>query len=509
VERRIVICAPTGQDAALTSRVFQSVSIGSIVCRDTGELLEQLKRGAGALLLVEEVISGAGIRPLAEYVASQPTWSDIPILLLTRSGADSLDVRRAVDHLGNVTLLERPVRTMALISAARSAIRARERQYQVRDADQRKDEFLATLAHELRNPLAPIRTSMGILKHLHPDSDPVTRLRNVVDRQVTHLTRLVDDLLDVARITSGKVVLRKDRITLHSVINHAVEISNSSMEAKKHRLDVHEPESDHVLNADHARLVQSVANLLVNAAKFTPPGGHIMLDAQVDGDSVTFRVRDDGIGLEPVSLTRIFDLFAQTPVPGEAPTGLGIGLSLAKQFAEMHGGNLYAASEGLGRGSEFVLTLPVVVGQQPGSLREDAGAVAPLVSGGLRKILVVDDNVDAADTLESLLGMDGFAVSTVYDGVAAVAQARAAKPDIVVMDIGMPGLDGYEAARLIRQQPGGDAIVLIALTGWGQSNDRKRASEAGFDHHLVKPVDYDLLVRCLQSLPAHAVAQRA
>lgn len=509
MERRIVICTPTGQDAALTSRVFRSVNIGSMVCRDPGELLEQLPRGAGALLLAEEVISGAAMRPLAAYVASQPTWSDIPILLLTRSGADSLDVRRAVDRLGNVTLMERPVRTMALISAARSAIRARERQYQVRDADQRKDEFLATLAHELRNPLAPIRTSMGILKHLHPDSDPVTRLRNVVDRQVTHLTRLVDDLLDVARITSGKVVLKKDHITLRSVLNHAVEISSSPMDAKNHRLDVHEPEADYLLDADHARLVQSVANLLVNAAKFTPPHGHIVLAAHVQGDTATFSVRDNGIGLEPDSLTRIFDLFAQTPVPGEAPTGLGIGLSLARQFAEMHGGTLHAVSDGLGRGSEFVLSLPVVVEKKQGPLCEERVVTAPVACGSLRKILLVDDNVDAADTLDVLLGMDGFAVTTVYDGVAAVAQARAAAPDIVVMDIGMPGMDGYDAARLIRQQPGGEKIVLVALTGWGQSTDIKRASEAGFDHHLVKPVDYELLMRCLQPPPVELVAQRA
>ncbi len=509
MERRIVICTPTGQDAALTSRVFRSVNIGSMVCRDTGELLEQLPRGAGALLLAEEVISGSAMRPLVEYVAGQPTWSDLPILLLTRSGADSVDVRRAVERLGNVTLMERPVRTIALISAARSAIRARERQYQVRDADQRKDEFLATLAHELRNPLAPIRTSMGILKHLHPESDSVTRLRNVVDRQVTHLTRLVDDLLDVARITSGKVVLKKDLITLRSVVNHAVEISSSSMEAKKHTLEVKEPETDYLLDADHARLVQSVANLLVNAAKFTPPGGRIVLAAEVEGDTVTFRVRDNGIGLEPLSLTRIFDLFAQTPVPGEAPTGLGIGLSLARQFAEMHGGKLHATSDGLGRGSEFVLTLPVVLEQKPAPLRDELADAGPAASGRLRKILVVDDNVDAADTLEALLGMDGFAVTTAYDGVAAVAQARASAPDIVVMDIGMPGMDGYDAARQIRKQPGGDKIMLIALTGWGQSNDRKRATEAGFDHHLVKPVDYELLMKCLDAPGAERMAQQA
>ncbi len=501
MERRIVICAPTGQDGPLTSRVFDSVGIACVVCRNIGELMEQLSQGAGAILLAEEVFGGAGMRSLADYVVSQPTWSDIPILVLTRSGADSVDAQRAVEHLGNVTLLERPVRTIALITATRSAIRARERQYQVRDADQRKDEFLATLAHELRNPLAPIRTSMGILRHLHPDSGPVTQLRNVVDRQVTHLTRLVDDLLDVARITSGKVVLKKGHIALQSVIHHAVEISSSIMESKKHTLQIEEPEVSHMLDADHARLVQSVANLLVNAAKFTPSPGKILLSTEVEGDTVIFRVRDNGIGLEPTSLTRIFDLFAQNPVPGEAPTGLGIGLSLARQFAEMHGGSIRVTSDGLGKGSEFVLILPVVL-RDAVQLPAAHTVTVPCVGvprKDSRNILVVDDNVDAADTLEALLGMDGFNVTTVYDGVAAVAQANNARPDVVVMDIGMPGIDGYDAARLIRQQPGGDKILLIALTGWGQMADKQRAGQAGFDHHLVKPVDYEMLMQCLQA----------
>lgn len=501
MDRRIVICAPTGQDGALTARGYASVGIDSIVCSSLDQLMEQLTRGAGAVLLAEEVISRAGMRTLADYVVAQPTWSDIPILLLTRSGADSVEAQRAVEYLGNVTLLERPVRTIALITATRSAIRARERQYQVRDADQRKDEFLATLAHELRNPLAPIRTSMGILRHLHPDSGPVTQLRHVVDRQVTHLTRLVDDLLDVARITSGKVVLKKGRIALQSVIHHAVEISSSIMESKKHTLQIEEPSEPYVLDADHARLVQSVANLLVNAAKFTPAEGTILLRTEVEGDTVVFRVRDNGIGLEPASLTRIFDLFAQNPVPGEAPTGLGIGLSLARQFVEMHGGSILVTSDGPGKGSEFILTLPVVIRGEPQSAAIEAAPVprVHMPRHGSRKILVVDDNVDAADTLEALLGMDGYTVTTVYDGVAAVAQASSARPDVVVMDIGMPGIDGYDAARLIRQQPGGEKILLIALTGWGQTADKQRAGQAGFDHHLVKPVDYEMLMQCLQA----------
>ncbi len=508
MEARIAICAPTGQDASLTAQVFESVGIGSVNCANAGELMAQLQCGAGAVLLVEEAIGGAAMRPLIEFVQAQPTWSDIPVLLLTRTGADSADVRRAVENLGNVTLLERPVRTTALIAAARSALRARQRQYQVRHADQRKDEFLATLAHELRNPLAPIRTSMGILEHLHRDSPQVMQLRDVVNRQVTHLTRLVDDLLDVARITSGKVVLKKSEISLKSVVNHALEISSSTLEAKEHALELKQPAADYLLEADHARLVQSVANLLVNAAKFTPVQGRIQLTVEVLEGTVRFGICDNGIGLEAASLARIFELFAQTPVPGEAPTGLGIGLSLARQFAEMHGGTLHASSSGLGHGSEFVLTLPVVTCEvqnlpQPHDASEKVTLpVTPASEKALlnmKKILVVDDNVDAADTLEALLEMDGFEVSTAYDGLAAVAAVKAGQPDIVVMDIGMPGMDGYDAARMMRQQPGAEKMVLIALTGWGQSTDKNRASLAGFDHHLVKPVDYDTLIKCLQA----------
>ncbi len=513
MDRRIVICAPTGQDAALATRVFEAAGLSSVVCRDSAEVLIRLEEGAGALLLVEEVVSGRLMDVLSKHVAAQPTWSDLPVLLLTRSGADSADVRRAVERLGNVTLLERPVRTIALIAVARSAIRARERQYQVREADQRKDEFLATLAHELRNPLAPIRTSMVILANLHPDSKPVTELRSVVNRQVSHLTRLVDDLLDVARITTGKVVLKPELILLQSVVDHAVEISASLMEARQHRLEVDVPSKPHVLHADQARLVQSLANLLVNAAKFTPVGGRIDLSARVTGETVVFSVRDNGIGMDARSLTRVFELFAQTPVPGEAPAGLGIGLSLARQFSEMHGGTLSASSDGLGRGSSFVLTLPVV---RPNAPAPDTAAVArphdlptpraspgnapghPPGNGAARKILVVDDNQDAANTLELLLDMDGFQVTTVYDGVAAVAAAETEAPDVIIMDIGMPGMDGYAAARTIRQQVHGKDMMLIALTGWGQSTDRKRATEAGFNHHLVKPVDYATLMSCLQ-----------
>ncbi|RYF41394.1 MAG: response regulator, partial [Comamonadaceae bacterium] len=407
--------------------------------------------------------------------------------------SDSIDAQRAVETLGNVSLLERPVRTIGLISAVHSALRARERQYQVRLADQRKDEFLATLAHELRNPLAPIRTSMSIISRLQPLPE-IARLSAIVDRQVMHLTRLVDDLLDVARITTGKVVLQSQRTTLRSVLTHALEIASSAIQDRRHRLTVIQPEEEHPMDADHARVVQSLANLLGNAAKFTPPGGEIVVTATVDGPLAQFRVRDNGKGLAPKSLETIFELFAQAPTPGEPASGLGIGLNLARQFAQMHGGTIEASSEGLGRGSTFVLSLPVVV---PADAMGGAPAPAPSDRTERRRVLVVDDNIDAADTLQAFLDIEGFSTAVAYDGQAAVEAVSADPPDVVLMDIGMPRMDGYEAARRIRAATRG--IRLIALTGWGQELDRQKAELAGFDRHFVKPVDLQKLLDCLET----------
>ena len=493
MERRILIYPAVAQDGLLAGKVLSSVGIETLICRGTEAVLAALAEGAGALLVVEEVISGAALQPLKRFVEAQPAWSDLPILVLTKRGADSVEAQRAIEHLGNVTLLERPVRTIALISAAHSALRARERQYQVRLADQRKDEFLATLAHELRNPLAPIRTSISLIRRLQP-SQEVRKLADVVDRQAVHLTRLVDDLLDVARITTGKVALNAAHTTLSAVVTHALEIAASPMREKAHQLEVVRPPEDFTLDADHARIVQSLANLLVNAAKYTPPRGHITLTASVEAPLVTFRVRDDGRGLEPASLTRIFELFAQAKAADEPPTGLGIGLNLARKFAELHGGSITATSAGLGQGSEFVLTLPVVVGvEQPQS------GVAPPATDGAGagcRVLVVDDNKDAADTLEAFLSMEGFDVAVAYDGVEALAKVQSHAPDVVLMDIGMPRMDGYEAARMLRAS--GRPVRLIALTGWGQALDKVKAQQAGFDRHFVKPVDLATIVDALR-----------
>jgi CheY-like chemotaxis protein len=278
------------------------------------------------------------------------------------------------------------------------------------------------------------------------------------------------------------------------VITHALEIANSAIQEKSHRLEVRQPLQDFALNADHARIVQSVANLLGNAAKYTAAGGRIVLDAAVDGPMVVFRVSDNGRGIEPHALGTIFEMFAQAESPGEPLTGLGIGLNLARKFAEMHGGSITAHSAGLGRGSEFVLSLPVVTGLEPSAAPAEPPAPEPALKE--RKVLVVDDNNDAADTMEALLTMEGFSVSVAYDGAAAVEKVRTDPPNVVLMDIGMPRMDGYQAARLIRSQA--SQITLIALTGWGQLLDKQKAEEAGFDYHFVKPVDLPTIINCLR-----------
>jgi signal transduction histidine kinase len=500
LETRILVYAPIGKDAQLASKILDGAGMACTACRDASELSAELDKGVGVVLTVEEALAAGALAPLAQFVSRQPTWSDIPIVVLTHTGADSAGLDAAVERLGNLTLLERPVRTTTLISTIRSSLRARTRQYQVREADRRKDEFLASLGHELRNPLAPIRTSMAILKRMYPAAYGVTQVREVVERQVTHLTRLVDDLLDVARITSGKVELQCERIALSAIISHAVEICMPLLESSHHKIDVSYPPEPILLHADPVRLVQSLANILANAAKYTLKPDRIFFKARIENGNVIFSIKDPGIGLNQDSLLRIFDMFTQSDsTPGRVMGGLGIGLSLAKRFTEMHGGTIHAKSAGLCQGSEFVLTLPIVVDALSTDSASRHSIENEIFRARNRQVLVVDDNRDGADMLHRLFEADGFTVTTAYDGHEAVETVKRIQPDIVVMDIGMPGMDGYEAVRLIRLQPGGADILMIALTGWGQESTRQLAAEAGFDHHLVKPVDFDALKNFLEN----------
>jgi signal transduction histidine kinase/ActR/RegA family two-component response regulator len=492
MEKRVLIYAPSGQDAVLASKILALADVDNLVTGTAAQLAEALLVGVGAVLTVEEALPNGGLKTLGEFVQRQPNWSDLPIVLLTHRGPDSLSVRQAIASLGNVTLLERPVRTLTLITSLQSVLRAREKQYQVRETDRRKDEFLASLGHELRNPLAPIRTSMGLLTHLFPDQASVKKVCDVIERQVTHLTRLVDDLLDVARINSGKIELQPDYTTFAAVIGHVIELCAAAAAAKRIRIEQALPPDEVVLYADYARVVQIVANILSNAIKFTPAEGHILVRALVEDGCLKVHIKDTGIGLEPAALDRIFAMFEQSrPPSGQIASGLGIGLSLSRQFAEMHGGSVRATSEGLGKGSEFVVSLPVVTAG--GVARDSKGAEIIELADHRPKVLVVDDNRDAADSLQALFEIENCNAATAYDGQEALLAVERAMPDMIVMDLGMPGMDGYEAARRIRRTPGSQEVLMIALTGWGQDDARQRTIEAGFDHHLIKPVNFDAI----------------
>lgn len=498
MEKRVLIYAPTGQDAVLAAKMLAISGVENLVTDTAIQLASELLRGVGAVLTVEEALSNGGLKILGEFVQRQPNWSDLPIVLLTNRGPDSLSVRQAVTVLGNVTLLERPVRTLTLMTSLQSVLRARDKQYQVRETDRRKDEFLASLGHELRNPLAPIRTSMAVLSHVYPGQEPVRKVTEVIERQVTHLTRLVDDLLDVARINSGKIALQRDYTTFAAVMGHVIELCTGPAQARRIHIETALPQHEVVLYADYARVVQIVANILSNAVKFTPLEGYISVRAAVEGEWLKICVRDTGIGLEPAALTRIFAMFEQSrPPSGQIASGLGIGLSLSRQFAEMHGGSVHATSEGLGKGSEFVVLLPVVTEARP-EAPQPAGQA--FTGDDLRpKVLVVDDNRDAADSLQALFEMENCNVATAYDGFQAVQAVEQSMPDMIVMDLGMPSMDGYEAARRIRCKDGAKEVLMIALTGWGQSDARQRTIDAGFDHHLIKPVNFDEIKRLASS----------
>jgi signal transduction histidine kinase len=367
---------------------------------------------------------------------------------------------------------------------------------ELRAADRRKDEFLATLAHELRNPLAPIRNAVSLLKlSATPDANAAWA-RDIIDRQAGHMARLLDDLLDVGRISRGKLELRKERVTLAAVIDAAVETSRPFIEAGKHALAVALPPGQAVIEGDAVRLSQIFANLLNNAAKYTDPGGRIELRAVLEGAAVVVTVSDTGIGMAPGTVREVFGIFSQaTPALQRSQGGLGIGLYLVKALTEMHGGSVAAESAGVGRGSRFVVTLPLAAGADDAMPppRQAAGA-----AGGALRVLVADDNRDATDSLAALFRLLGNEVRTAYDGLEAVQVAATYRPQLAVLDIGMPRLNGYDAARRIREQAGENRITLVALTGWGQQGDRERAAEAGFDRHLTKPVSPEALVEVLR-----------
>jgi PAS domain S-box-containing protein len=367
------------------------------------------------------------------------------------------------------------------------------------DADRRKNEFLAMLAHELRNPLAPISNAARALRMGAGDRQAVQSAAEMLERQVSQMARLVDDLLDMSRITRGRIELRPERVELAPIVNQAAEAARALYRSLNHELIVTMPAKPLYLNADPMRLTQVIGNLLSNAAKFTDQGGHIVLTVEQQDGQATLKVRDDGIGIAREDIPGIFDMFAQLDTSLErSRDGLGIGLTLVKTLVEMHGGTVDVHSDGRGRGSEFVVRLPVLA-EAADAVSRPVAATPPTVA---RRILIVDDNQDGAESLAMLLELHGHETFKVYDGVEAVDAAGRLRPDAVLLDIGLPRLNGYEACRRIREQPWGKEMLLVALTGWGMEEDRHRSREAGFDTHMVKPVNYEVLVKLLAALPA-------
>jgi len=767
-EQRVFVLVPTGRDAALTVSVLERAGIRATCYDDLARLCADLTEDTAGVLIAEEAVGEKQAGVLLEWLGAQPAWSDLPVLVLSRSGADSAAVAHAMERLGNVTVLERPTRVAALVSAVRSAIRARRRQYQVRDhllerdrgreaqlllaaivassddaiisktlngdiltwnkgaerlfgytakevigkpitilipperqheepellrrlrngesiehfetvrvakdgrrmdisltvspiidgdgriigaskvarditqqkraaealrdaneqlrvvtdnmavavtrcdrdfrylwvsrgfaawmgravdeivgrtipevmgvvafetvrphitqvlsgepvdfetqvpyrdlgarwiragyvpthdaagetdgwvavitdtteqrkmedalrqADRRKDEFLAVLAHELRNPLAPIRSALHVLRMTNKRDPTTERVGEIMERQVNHIVRLVDDLLEVSRITTGKIELRKEPVEIASVVRTAIEASRPLIEGGGHHLAVVIPPEPITLDADPVRLAQVLANLLNNAAKYTDTGGQIWLTVRRDADSVAISVRDTGSGIPRDMLARVFELFTQVDRrSNRAQGGLGIGLTLVKSLIELHGGSIRAYSEGLGRGSEFVARLPIRRGVRPAHAAAEVPAPSPVLAD--RRVLVVDDNIDAAESLGILLKLLGADVKIVHNGPDALAALPVHHPAVVLLDIGMRGMDGYEVARRIRRQHEYQDLTLIALTGWGQDEDRRKSQAAGFDYHLIKPADLVMLQTLLVSLEGRQTAHR-
>jgi PAS domain S-box-containing protein len=429
---------------------------------------------------VTKALRTAAIVELANHtVVVRPDGSTIPI-------DDSAAPIRLGDRIIGAVLIFRD-------------ITERRRSEQVLlEADRRKDEFLATLAHELRNPLAPIRNAMRIIARRADADAGVSKAKEVVERQLRHMVRLIDDLMDVSRITRGKLDLCRERIDVEIAIKMAAETSQPLLDIKHHALRI-QPAHGVFVQADATRLAQVFANLLNNSAKYSPPGSEISIKIASEGGYAVVSVIDNGVGIPDTMLPRIFDMFVQLEQSGQRE-GLGIGLTLVRHLVELHGGFVQASSPGIGQGSTFRVFLPLADSPQPDPSQDPAVSVAPTHRA---RILVADDNRDAADTLSMILELDGHEVRTAYDGIEALEMAEQFAPQMALLDIGMPGLNGYQTARRIREQSWGSSVLLVALTGWGQEQDRRQATEAGFDCHLVKPADPQKIGALIEQIKPH------
>jgi signal transduction histidine kinase/ActR/RegA family two-component response regulator len=498
-ERRVLVCTVFPRDAALTAECLRAAGMSPLSCPTDDALFSALDEGAGAILLAEERLGPQLVGRLRSCLDGQPPWSDLPIIVFVSADPAFERSLEALEPLGNVTTIERPTRCRAVVSVVRSALRARERQYETRalldrlsEADRRKDAFIAMLGHELRNPLAAIQGASVLLERMPKKGDRLRRISDVLVRQVKNLQRLVDDSLDLARVTAGKVVLKKERIDLRTAAREISATLEDLAREHGHRLLVDVPADEVPVDADPVRIEQMLGNLLHNAIKYTPDGGTIRLLVETHGGDAVVRVIDNGRGLHPDSLEHIFEPFTQVESTiDRSAGGLGLGLPLVRRLAALHGGSVVAHSEGPGKGVEIVLTLPLV-GAFPPRTETHVPIAAP--GRGLR-ILLVDDFVDTLDLLRLGLQERGCTVTTATDGRMALEKAKGGRHDIAFVDIGLPELDGLEVARALRRDRSTAGLPLIAMSGYGRDEDKRRSVSAGFDAHLVKPVDAEQLVQ--------------
>ena len=512
-EYRVLLLPPTRRDGEVTCTLLEAAGISCLVVQDTAAFAEQIKVGVGAVVLTDAIVAASSISQVVAALDHQPSWSDVPTILLSRT-EQSASAARLLPMLRNVTVLDRPSSRRTLVSAIEAALRARRRQYQIRDqlntlreveeslrtADRRKDEFLAMLAHELRNPLAVIHTASELLARTLPPEARAHAGAELVKRQTLHLTRMVDDLMDVSRITQGRIQLQRRPLALSSVVAQAIESVEPLLREKRHTVSRIADLEPLYVNGDSARLLQCVANLLTNAAKYTDPLGQICIELRGTSEAAIILVSDNGIGIAQELLPSIFDLFVQSARSlDRSEGGLGIGLSVVQRLVRMHGGEVRAASAGPGKGSTFEIRLARVPAPPEPVSRNPEPQFDP------KRILVVDDNTDAANSLVELLRLDGHVADAAYSANEALHAVETNNPDVVLLDIGLPGMDGYQVAQIIRNRSNG--IRLIALTGYGQAEDIARTQAAGFDAHMVKPVDFDVLQRAIAALDTGKRAQ--
>jgi signal transduction histidine kinase/ActR/RegA family two-component response regulator len=485
------VLAPLGRDAALATRCLSAAGIEAEAVDDLPALHERIEAGVGVVLVTEEVLTVERVQALAPIVRAQPPWSDLPIIVFSSAvRGPSPRLAAHLQNLGNVSFVDRPVQRRTLVAAVRSALRARQRQYEARRAIEAREQFLAMLGHELRNPLAAIQLATQLLERREGGGSATSRYTASVERQTTHLRRLVDDLLDVARVTSGKVSLQRERVEMSSLVRRSVETHRAMAEAEGLSLTFSDDGVETAVEGDVVRLDQVATNLITNAVKYTPRGGRIEVRVGQEAGEALLVVRDTGIGIPPEHLRSIFDMFAQVPTSLDRSSGgLGLGLTLVRSLVELQGGSVSAESEGKGRGSAFTVRLPLAR-TVPAVATAGEAALGAAALAAPERIVVVDDNDEVREMLVELLEFDGYAVEQATSGPEGLTRILSARPSAALIDIGLPGLDGYEVARRARDALG-DSLVLVAMSGYGQAEDRARAAEAGFDKHLTKPASVE------------------